>query len=240
MGDRKILVSLTTLAAMSQVDLPGWETKLEEIEYFNLNEIALFLTGLSKEKRNELYQAIEKTSVKSIPHIHIRTDMDRTELDYLYRKYSVKAFNLHALEEFPLQHDYGKELNSILYLENSRVVPDEKDLEEYGGLCVDFAHWEGEKLKGNTEYVQKMDHLVKKIKIGCAHISAIKNEPTPIVIDATKREYDSHVLGNLSELNYLKKYKAYFPEIMSIELENPIAEQLEAKKYTEKIISDKK
>jgi hypothetical protein len=113
-------------------------------------------------------------------------------------------------------------------------------LEEYGGLCVDFAHWEGEKLKGNTEYVQKMDHLVKKIKIGCAHISAIKNEPTPIVIDATKREYDSHVLGNLSELNYLKKYKAYFPEIMSIELENPIAEQLEAKKYTEKIISDKK
>ena len=48
--------------------------------------------------------------------------------------------------------------------------------------------------------------------------------------------YDSHNLADLTELDYVKKYKNYLADIISIELENPLARQLEVKKYLEKIL----
>ncbi len=237
MENRKILVSLTTLAEISEINLSNWRSKIEEIKNFNLTEIALFLTGIEKKERKELYKALEKTPVKSIPHVHLRTDMATEELEYLAKKYDVKAFNLHSTAEWPLQYDYRKYF-SMIYLENTWEIPNENELKKIGGLCVDFAHWEAKRLEKDQKYCDEMEKIIQKYKIGCSHISAIKKEPTPIVVNATKKEFDSHILENLDEYDYLKIYKKYLPKYISIELENPIKEQLEAKKHIEDLIKE--
>jgi len=240
MGNRKILVSLTTLSNISKKSLDSsWESKIEEIKKNNLEEIALFLTGLEKEERTKLYDALESTSVKSIPHVHLRTDMDSEELDYLARKYSVQAFNLHPTVDWPLIHDYSK-YNSKIYIENVETVPSEDELKKFGGLCIDFAHWKDEQLNGNDVYCEKLEDRIKKYKMGCSHVSAIKKELTPTVLSFGSMRYDSHILKDLGELDYMKEYRKYLPNIVSMELENSINEQLEAKKYLEKIINQQK
>lgn len=238
MGSKKILVSLTTLSNISEKNLnSGWKSKIEEIRENKLKETALFLTGLgSEDERKELYNALENTSVRSIPHVHLRTDIKLRELDYLFQKYNVKAFNLHSIVDWPLKYDYGK-YASMIFLENGWSIPNEDELKKFGGLCVDFAHWEAKRLEKDQEYCSEMDKIIEKHKIGCAHISAIKNEPTPMVVNRNILEFDSHELANLKELDYIKKYKKYLPDVISIELENSIEEQLEAKKYLEKIIN---
>ncbi|MDD5490110.1 MAG: hypothetical protein PHP25_05535 [Candidatus Moranbacteria bacterium] len=237
MRNRKILVSLTTLSNISKKNLSsGWESKIEEIKENNLEEIALFLTGLKKEERKKLYNALENTAVKSIPHVHLRTDMELKELDYLVQKYSVQAFNLHATAEWPLIYDYDKYASKIFF-ENIKTVPVEEELKKFGGLCVDFSHWKEKELHGDVKYCEEIKDRIKKYKIGCSHVSAIKDEPIPIIIDPYREEYSSHILENLSELDYIKEYKKYLPDLISIELENSITEQLEAKKYLEKLIN---
>ncbi len=236
MGNRKILVSLTTLSNISKQNLDSsWESKIEEIKESNLEEMALFLTGLDKKERAKLYNAIENTSIKSIPHVHLRTDMEQDELEYLDKKFHVRAFNLHSTSVWPLIHDYGKYVSKI-YIENVETVPNEDELKIFGGLCVDFAHWEGKRLEDDQDYDQRMKYMAENYRIGCAHVSVIKNKPTPVVINKNLLMYDSHELENFGELDYIKRYKKYLPNIISIELENSIKEQLEAKKYIEKLI----
>ena len=86
----RILVSVTTAR---KVD---WRKQIEEVKKFKLNEIALFLTGLGYEQRQELYKELEMVNVEFIPHVHIRQDMTEDELQYLKDRYNVKAFNLHS------------------------------------------------------------------------------------------------------------------------------------------------
>ena len=218
------------------MNLSGWRSKIEEINSLGLTEIALFLTGLGKEERKDLYDVLENTPISSIPHVHLRTDMALDEIDYLSDKYKVEAFNLHSSTEFPLQYDYGKYASKI-FLENCYVVPGESELQKFGGLCIDFSHWEEKKLENDQNYCEKMERAVANYMIGCAHVSAIEDRPIPVVINSKIKEFSSHVLESMHELDYIKKYKKYLPNIISIELENPIQEQLEAKKYLENIIN---
>ncbi len=233
MGSRKILVSLTTLIG------DEWKKKIEEIDALKIKEISLFLTGLAEKKRKELYALLEKTGLQEIPHVHARTDMSPAELEYLAKKYKTRAFNIHPLAEYPLSFDYSK-YALLIYVENAALIPTDDDLEKFGGLCLDLAHWENEKLSGNAAYDQELSGKAEKYKIGCVHISAIREKPVPTVVTAKEIKYDSHFLKELQNLDYVKKYLAYLPDILSIELENPLKEQLEAKKYLEEILKAQK
>jgi hypothetical protein len=233
MESRKVLVSLTTLR-----DNPksNWKNKIEEIKKYNLKEIALFLTGLDKKGREELYLALKDTSVKSLPHVHLRNDMEIHELDYLVDTYNVQAMNLHPLEQYPMIYDYSK-YNSIIYLENTEVIPGEKDIEKFGGMCIDFTHWESAKMNNYHTY-NNYENKLRKIKVGCSHVSVINDKVDPYS-DPKYPDWighDHHLLEKLSEVDYLKNYINYLPELISIELENSIEEQLEVKKYIEKNI----
>jgi len=221
------------------MNLLGWRSKIKEVKRFGLTEIALFLTGLGKRERESLYRALEDTAIKKIPHIHLRTDMSPEEIDYLMKTYKVEVFNLHPTVQWPLIYDYSKYFSKI-YIENAETVPSESELKKMGGLCVDFSHWEGKRLENDQNYDKRMEYMAGIYKIGCAHISAVKDKPTPVVINKKIEMYDSHILDDLSEIDYIKKYKKYLPNIISIELENSIKKQLEAKEYIEKIISDSK
>lgn len=231
MAEKKILLGLTTTPASD------WREKTREIDKFGIKEIALFPTFLkTKKEREELYGLLEKTGLESIPHVHLRPEnMILEELDYFVKKYNTEVFNIHSPREFPLNYDYSR-YKKIIYLENTDFIPNEKEIIELGnGLCIDFSHWENGIKKNNEEY-NNFHELAKKYSVGCCHISGISNELFPYKY--CKPSYDIHTVNNLSELNYIKKYIKYLPDIISIELENSFEEQLKVKEYLEKIINN--
>ncbi len=228
---KKFLLGLTTT--------PGsdWRGKIKETKALKITEIALFLTGLKKEERKELYGLLDRSPVKNIPHVHLRSDVDSLEMEYLLRRYKTKVFNHHPFPQHLLEYDLSKYF-SIIFIENTEIIPSEEELKKFGGICVDFSHWENANLTA-CPYYAGFEEKVKKYKIGCGHISAIRKESgvynNPMYPE-WKGYYDNHYFNDLKELDYLKKYFRYLPEFVSLELENSFAEQLRAKKYLETII----
>lgn len=232
MKDKKILLGLTTTS------LSDWREKIKEIKFYNIKEIALFPTVLPRKERKELYQLLEKSPLKEIPHVHLRNDMEIWELDYFVKKYQTKVFNIHPTKEYPLLLNYAEYVKKI-YIENTEETPADEELEKFGGLCPDFSHWEKFSILIGSDYDQKMNHLAKNYKIGCCHISSVRNVANKITfVKKLALKGRSHFLKKLSDLDYMKKYLDYLPEIISIELENSFKEQLKAKEYLEKIINN--
>ncbi|MFA6306900.1 MAG: hypothetical protein WCV70_03000 [Patescibacteria group bacterium] len=236
MANKKILPGLTTRT-------PGkWKNKVREIDELGLKEIALFPTSLNAEERRELYDLLEKTGLKKIPHVHLRDDMKLEELDYLTNKYGTEVFNVHSENDFyKSTRDYKNYFEKI-YVENTvSNTPTENDLKRYAGLCFDLSHWQALVLsegENGSENI-KLKKFGQEHKIGCNHIAAVKPEKIHYYDKSSKQDfysYDSHDLADLSELDYVKKYKDYLADIISIELENPLKRQLEVKKYLEKIL----
>jgi hypothetical protein len=224
MASRKILPSLTTKT-------PGeWRNKIKEIDELGLKEISLFTTCLNIEERRELYKLLENTGIVSIPHAHLRgQDTEGWELDYLVEKFKTQVFNIHTGK---VELDFVKrneKYKNRIYVENIFMDDNFSEvLENCAGVCLDFAHWESYGfIKKYPGYI-KLSELLKKYKIGINHVGAVKKDS----IDC-----DNHLLDDLSDLDYIKKYKNYFADIISIELENSLRRQLEAKEYLEKIIN---
>lgn len=227
---KKILLGLTTTSRSD------WREKIKETELYNIKEIALFPTVLLPEERKKLYQLLEKSPVEKITLVHLRSDMEIWELDYLTERYKTEVFNIHPIKKHPLKHDYSKYANKI-YIENLTELPRIPNLKKFAGLCLDFSHWE-DKASTIVGYDKEIRSLIKKFKIGCCHISVTKSYLQKDPGRLGKFEYSSHWLDDLSELNYIKKYLVFLPEIISIELENSFVEQLKAKKYLEKMINN--
>lgn len=226
---KKILLGLTTTPDSD------WKDKIEEIRKLNITEISFFPTYLKLDERKELYKLIENSPIRNIPHVHLRSDMNLDEINYLIRSYKTKVFNIHSEKEYPLAFNLTAK-KSLIFVENT-ILPDEKEFNKFGGICVDFSHWHDEGLRKNNYYDDMMRSFVKKYKIGCCHISAIKKEPMPDKVIKDRLIYASHWIDNLDELNYLKRYNKYMPQYISIELENPFKTQLKVKEYLEKIIN---
>ena len=230
-----ILVSITSTS-----NPIGWVEKVKKISELGIEEAALFPTTLKQNQRKELYSTLEKSTIRSIPHVHLRGDMEDWELDLFIVKYNTRFFNIHPdKSKHPFGRDFSKYREKI-YVENVLVVPEQKELKKCAGLCIDFSHWEANVLYGNGEYNEKMRKMSDKFPIGCCHVSAVRNrsEYNPKFPDKFSGKLGQHFMESLNDLDYIKKYKKYLPEFVSIELENSIAEQLEAKKYLEKMINN--
>lgn len=226
MKNKKILLGLTTTSGSN------WIKKVEEINKFNIKELALFPTNLNKEDRNKLYLLLEKSCLESIPHIHLRNDMDKAEIEYLIDRYKTNLFNIHSKAEGLYKFNYSsmEEITKKVYIENTRAIPLQEELDNFGGLCVDFSHWE--EMKKRKAYEGFKD-LVERNKIGCCHISGIRN-----FLGLFSKA--KHFAKNKRYFNYIKKYKKYLPDVVSLELENDFSEQLIFKKYIEEILDFKK
>jgi len=226
----KILVSLTTLDS-------NWRDRVKEIDELGIKEIAFFATGIGIKQRKELYKLLEATGLEKISVVHIRHDFEAWEFDYLIEKYKTEVFNTHADRVGEELIAASKKHFKKIYLENTKDTPDSRLglLDIFAGICLDISHWEnyGKLLK--LPNYKKMLKLLKKYKVGFCHISAIMNKP---VFDKKHNNWDyaSHYLHDLSELDYVKKYKKYLPELCAIELDNSFKEQLEARKYIEKLL----
>jgi len=222
-----ILPTVTTIA-------PDWRNKLAEVDKLGLREINLFLTCLNKEQRKETYELLKKIKVARIPFVHLRSDMEPWELDYLAKEYKTEVYNIHTSREYPLKFDYGKRKKKI-YIENTFNPYDEEEIKEFGGVCLDFAHLENARVFKPETYRQNIE-IIEKYKCGCNHISPeVKFSLFEKELRLGKKH--PHVMENLSQFDYLKKYpKRYFSRHIAMEVENSIEEQLEAIKYIKSIL----
>lgn len=235
MATKKILLGLTTIT-------PGeWKNKVKEIDQLELKEIALFPTCLNIKQREELYSMLEKTKLENIPHVHLREqDMDRRELDYLIKRFKTQVFNIHAGKRTMDFLEKNKKYRDRIYVENTRMEDNFSEALKYcAGVCLDLAHWESYGFIKKEEPYKILPDLLKEYKIGVNHISAVKKDLTrhhDDLLGLDFYDYSDHDLAELSELDYVKKYKNYLANIISIELENPLQRQMEVKKYLESII----
>jgi len=219
-NDMKILPTITTIT-------PGkWRDKVAEVKRLKLKEIAVFPTCLDEKERKEFHSLLKQTGVESVPFVHLRNDMILQEIEYLIKTYGTRFFNIHTVREFASLQDYGRYKKSV-YIENTHDSFDEKEIEEFGGTCLDLSHLENDRLL-RPEIYEINIKILKKHLPRCSHVAAIN------------QGHHTHVLTNLSELDYLKRYSLeFFGEIAAIELENTIEEQLEAKEYISTLINKK-
>lgn len=221
------------LTAITTTFGSDWKKQIREIDHLGLEKTALFLTGLLKEQRQELCCLLEKTKLKRIPLVHLRSDMEVGELDWLVRNYQTQVFVLHSFLEYPILFDYTKYQDRI-YIENTRFrYFKEEAIKGWAGICLDFAHLEDYRLLNQGAF-HSASGLLEKYPIGCNHISAVM--PEPHLDEYGFRVYGRHHFQQLSEFDYLQNYPLfYFSRLCALELENPLSQQLEAIDYILKL-----
>ena len=206
---------------------------LEDMERFGVREIALFPTCLSPDERKALYRELEGFRRLRIPHVHLRSDCFTGEIEYLIQRFSVEAFNIHPRASTHPFGDVPAGFSGRFFVENVDVPVEEAELAgslgvALGGLCPDFSHLENARLQGRRSYVETTERLLKRYYVGCCHLSAIRiGDP-----NVWSGEWDHHDFKSLADFDYLAHYRAYMPKKWgSLELENPLEEQLEAIAY---------
>lgn len=227
---KNILLSVTTTRGAN------WRQMIKDIKIFGLKEIALFPTCLRAKERKEMYALLQKSGIKSVPVLHLRTDMPTEELDFFRKKYKTKIFTIHTKREYPLMHDWSA-YRSLIYVENVYNVFDEGELKEFGGICLDITHLENDRVVAPKKFKKNFESL-KIYPIGANHIAVFPG--TRRIDEEGKVRYDSHKYKKLTDFDYLKKYpKRFFSPFLCLELENTLKEQMAAKAYLLKIIGQK-
>ncbi|MCK9393670.1 MAG: hypothetical protein WCX30_03515 [Candidatus Paceibacterota bacterium] len=222
------------LVGVTTTEGSDWTKKIKEINELHIKEVAVFPTCLDKNQRGELYVALEKSCIEKIPFVHLRSDMDVSEIEFFIKKFNTVIFNCHASRINP-QNPSWKQYKEIICVENhGGFVEDE--LAQFGGICLDFTHMEDEIITGRTTQ-EEYQSILNKFPIKCNHISAIKSK---FMIEDHDISFGSHLLEDLSELDYLKKYPlSYFSNYCAIELENSLGRQLEVIEHIKEILSNR-
>ena len=234
-GKHKILLGLTTTRGSD------WREMVRDIDRLGIKELALFPTCLSLAKKRELFKMLEATGLEEIPHVHLRDDMVEEKLDYLTSRWHTKVFNTHHDRRYDHFLKMPKYRDKI-FIENLYKIdaPYIETVKKFGGICIDFSHWEDQgTIQGNFGY-DKFTDLMKDYRVGCGHISSVRKESRIYRDPMTGKERPAnscHTFKEISEFEYIKKYLDYLPPIISIELENSFSEQLKVKKYLNNIIS---
>ncbi|MFA6131869.1 MAG: hypothetical protein WC702_02240 [Patescibacteria group bacterium] len=231
---KSLILPTVTSTLLSKDGLGGWREKVKEIDQLGLKQVAVFVTTIGFEERQELFHALENTKLEEIPFVHIRSDMRPEELEYLIKRWQTKAFNFHLLSEFGMEHDLTKYYQQI-YIENTFAPITEEDLKGFAGLCLDFSHVEDAR-RFFPDTFKQWQEIYSRFPIGCGHISAVREEPH---FDEREQSFrcSYHWFNNLTDFDYLKNVSlSQVPPFIALELENPLVEQLKVKEYVEKIL----
>ncbi len=224
----KVLVSITSTGK------PNFNERIKEIKELAIDEIALFVTAIEKNERKNLYELLKKSKITKIPFVHLRADMKVDELDFLVENFGTEIFNIHgAKSRFPFTNDFSK-YDKKIFLEVQYHRQNESELNKYGGICLDVCHLEDFRLRHSALYGYYLN-LMENHKVGCGHISAIKKWPL-FYWKGPNFTFGHHSYSKLNHFDYLKRYKNILAPVMALELENSIIQQIEAKKYIEKIL----
>lgn len=193
-----------------------------------MDEAALFLEHLEKDDRNGVYSALEKSDIKNIPLVHLRSDMSHEEVKMLDKNYKAKYFTIHE-DHFNIIHHW-RGFYKKLYLEMStdNFVASNVKIEKIGGFCVDLAHYKKQSVLNNKDYKYVYDRRNNLSLFVCNHLSGY--DP--------KKNMDMHSIKSKKDFLYLKKLpKFVFGKLIAFEINNSIKKQLALKNYVESLIN---
>lgn len=197
------------------------QSKLEEINRLKIKTAAVFLSYLFKKQRDNLYSLLLKSSLQSIPFVHLRGDTDKKDIKFFAENFGTKYFNIHEAEFKIL--DKWKGLWNRLYLEMDydSEIPKNVKAQKIGGFCVDLSHFKAALALGSDEayYIFTKKH---DIKIACNHLNGYS--PANVC--------DLHTIASLKDFDYLTTLPKYvFGDVIALEVRNSIKEQIQFKKY---------
>ena len=192
---------------------------------------------MDKAERSSLYRELELLAGWRIRHVDVRSDFDAGELDYLCGRFGTEAFNIHPAGS---THPFGpipSQHARRFFVENVEQYPEASELDGIGGLCPDFSHWANALAFGRFGYDSAMRKLAERYPIGCCHLSALR----PGFPNPWHGEWDHHEYAALADLDYLRAYSAFMPlSWASLELENPLSQQLQAQLHLESLLHPRK
>lgn len=205
-----------------------WKSKLDEINKLGIDKIAVFLERFDKKERENLYPFLLKSTVKSVPFVHLRDDTGKKDIEFFISHFNTAYFNIHE-EHFRLLGQWQGFLDK-LYLEMSYdgQVAKKVKIEKIGGFCIDFSHFKSSLARGGDEvyyaFLKK-----EKIRFACNHLNGYSPE--------LKR--DLHTVKNLKDFDYLTSLPKYlFGQVIALEVTNSIAEQIKFKEYLVKMLDN--
>lgn len=221
----RVLPSITTISRSGST----WREKLRELRELPIAKVALFVTGLNAEERDELFARLREIKRKrafTIPFVHAVSAMSEFEYAQLINDFGTQAFNLHPTNEYPLEHPLSVQLRKRIFIENAKPwsALTFEDVEGFGGVCLDMAHLE-EARRNDPEVYKRTLTIATRCGIGANHLSAIsQGEQLP---DRPWTQFQSHMSDGGGDLDYLFRFPAnFFARYCAIELENPLSEQM--------------
>lgn len=220
--EQKILLSITG------EEEDHYKGKIEEIKSRNISRVALFLERFLPKQREDIYNELERSTIKEIPLAHIRSDMHKEELELLYKKYNTRYFTIHEDHFDILEKWKGFERNLFLEMNTDNVVSENVKVNEIGGFCIDLAHFQKAKDKGVIDYDYVCQKRGNKELFKCNHLGGYSFE----------KIQDLHYVTEKDDFLYLKKLpKFIFGEIIAIEINNTIEEQIHFREHIIKMLS---
>lgn len=222
MKKHKIVVSITGHRAKDCL------SKIAEIKKLKINEAALFLECLEKHDRDIVYIALKASGLKSIPLVHLRSDMSREEIRMLDEMYKVKYFTIHEDHFNIINHWRGFYKKLYLEMSTDNNVADNVKVEKIGGFCVDLAHYQKQSVLDNADYEYVYSRRNSPQLFVCNHLSGY---------DSTNN-MDMHLIKSKKDFLYLEKLPRFvFGKLIAFEVNNSITRQVSLKSYIESLIN---
>ncbi len=137
-----------------------WQVKLKEIEKYRISNVALFLEYFAETQRKRIYKALLNSSIKKIPLVHIRNDMDKEELKFLVKNFDSEYLTIHEDSFDVLEKWRGYYKKLFLEMDADNFISKTVKVEKIGGFCVDLSHFKVGKEKGSKEF----DYIIQRRK----------------------------------------------------------------------------
>lgn len=204
-----------------------WKSKISQINKLKIKEASLFLERFDQAQRKKIYRALLDSSLKKIPLVHARNDMEVEEFVFLESKFKTKCFNFHE-KGFGFLHKWkGFENKICLEMNYDDFLSKKIKMEKIGGFCIDLSHFKVSKEKQSKEF--DFIYLNKnKSKFLCNHLNGYSEN----------KNRDLHTIKNIKDFNYLKTLpKFIFGKFIGLEVENSIIQQIKYKKYLVKFLN---
>lgn len=216
----KILLSITGTKSFD------WARKLKEISARKIDEVAVFLESFDKKERDNFYRLLLKSTVKSVPFVHLKDDVSKEEMKFFIDRLKTKYFNIHE-DHFKVLFQWQGYWDK-LYLEmnyDDKIAKDVK-VRKIGGFCVDLAHLKSAISRGTKE-ASYLFFKKSQSEIACNHLNGY---------DPLKMK-DTHFVKDLSAFDYLTTLPKYaFGKIIALEVYNSIEEQIKFREYVNRLL----
>ncbi len=207
-----------------------WKEKMDELATLGTTRVSLFLERFEIEDRKGIYESLLKSKIKEIPLVHIRHDMKKEELKFLFDNYGSRYFTIHE-PHFDILHKW-KGFYKYIFLEMNAddYVPSNVDVSRIGGFCVDLSHYMKAKVADVKDYHYVNSRIKTNRYFACNHLNGY----------SYKLNKDLHMVKSLKSFEYLKTLpRSIFSNVIGIETDNSIKDQLKFRDHIIKILSEK-